>query len=212
MAKNMLPLIEPGSKPAAECHAWDPRYPDVVRSFVAALSPLPRHLSIEHVGSTAIPGCDGKRVIDLIALYEDGFLEEVKGRLLSVGFVRQGTGFSHPWPDDRPMYLGFYRWSGDRFLVYVHVVHQASDEVQRFRTFKARLLQSPDLIAEYCSCKRRIIADGITDTDCYAVRKRAFIHKVLGDDRVLARKEPLPAAQSMTPTVTPPAGNGVREP
>ncbi len=208
----MPALIEPASKPTAEYRAWDPRYPDVARSLVTALSPLPRFLSIDHVGSTAIPGCGGKCVIDLLALYEGGFLEETKDLLLAVGFVRQGPGFSHPWPNDRPMYLGLYRCKGEPFLIYVHVVHRASDEVRRFCTFKARLLQNPDLIAEYCSCKRQIIAEGITDTDTYAVRKRAFMHKVLGDDHALEQATPnQPSEPTATAHRNSPDGSGRQE-
>ncbi len=83
------------------------------------------------------------------------------------------------------MYLGRFDCFAERFLVYVHVVHRASDEVRRFRTFKERLTQSPALLAEYCACKRQLVTDGVADTDDYAVRKRPFIHKVLGNQHGL---------------------------
>src|ERR1700691_5592140 len=116
-------IIEPASKPKADYRDWDFRYPEVVGSLVSAMNPLPLFLAIEHVGSTAIPGCGGKGVIDLVAIYRDGFLEEAKGCLLAFGFCRQGTEFSRPWPEDRPMLLGFYRWKDEPFLIYVHVLH-----------------------------------------------------------------------------------------
>jgi GrpB-like predicted nucleotidyltransferase (UPF0157 family) len=74
------------------------------------------------------------------------------------------------------MLLGFFRWDAHRFLIYVHVVHQLSDEVRRFREFRDRLIREPALVAEYCASKRRIVAKGIVDTDEYAVQKRSVIH------------------------------------
>ena len=183
----MQPLLHPASKPSAEYHEWDPRYPKVVHSLLSALSPLPQFLTVEHIGSTSVPGCGGKRIIDLLALYEDGFLNVARTFLLSVGFGRQGPEFSRAWPEERPMYLGLYHWNDEPFLIYVHVVHHASDEVRRFRTFKERLMQHPELVKKYCACKRQIITAGATDTDDYAVRKRSFIHQALGLEHLLKK-------------------------
>jgi len=180
----MDPVVAPAAKPRADYRAWDPRYPEVVRALVAALQP-PEFVSIEHVGGTAIPGCGGKGVIDLLALYRDGFLEAAKTFLLGAGFGRQGPEFARRWPEERPMYLGVYRWNAEPVLVYVHVVHQAADEVRRFRTFRERLRGDRSLVEEYGRVKQGIIAGGVTDTDDYAVAKRAFMHRVLGDDHAL---------------------------
>jgi GrpB-like predicted nucleotidyltransferase (UPF0157 family) len=187
---EMQPLLHPASKPSAEYHEWDPRYPEIVRSLISALSPLPPFLTIEHIGSTSIPGCGGKRIIDLLALYEDGFLNEARTFLLAIGFGRQGPEFSRAWPEERPMYLGLYRWFNEPFLIYIHVIHRASDEVRRFRTFKERLMQHPELLTQYCAYKRQIVTEGIMNTDDYAVLKRPFIHQALGDDYVLKEAKP----------------------
>src|SRR5271165_192672 len=183
-------FLEPASKPNADYRDWDPRSPDVVRSLVSALSPLPSFLSIEHVGSTAIPGCGGKNVIDLLALYATDHLDDAKTYLLALGFCRQGTEFARAWPDERPMFLGNYRWNAEPYLIYIHILHEASDEVRRFRVFNERLVKNPAFVTEYCELKRRIVLDGIVDTDEYAVRKRSFMHKVLRADRFLRDEVP----------------------
>jgi GrpB-like predicted nucleotidyltransferase (UPF0157 family) len=182
----MIAVVERASKPKAEYYDWNPKYSGVVASLLEKLHPLPPFLTFEHVGSTAIPGCGGKGVLDLIALYDDGFLEVSKRFLIDVGFVRQGPEFAKPWPDERPMFLGYYWQSKERFLFYVHVLHHASDEVRRFRTFKSRLMENPAIVAEYCELKRMIVNSGVTDTDIYAAQKRFFMHKVLGADHALA--------------------------
>jgi GrpB-like predicted nucleotidyltransferase (UPF0157 family) len=182
----MNAVVERASKPKAEYHDWSPKYSEVVASLLEQLRPLPPFLAFEHVGSTAIPRCGGKGVLDLIALYDDGFLEPAKRFLVEVGFARQGPEFAKPWPDERPMFLGYYWQSKIRFLFYVHVLHHASDEVRRFRTFKSRLTENPALVDEYCALKRTIVKSGVTDTDIYAAQKRFFMHKVLGADHALA--------------------------
>ena len=67
-----MPIFEGASKPRAEYHDWDPRYLEVVLSLIGEMGPLPTGVAIEHVGSTAIQGCGGKGVIDLLATYPDG--------------------------------------------------------------------------------------------------------------------------------------------
>jgi GrpB-like predicted nucleotidyltransferase (UPF0157 family) len=180
-------IIEGASKPAAEYHDWDPRFPEVVRSLLSKLAPLPAGVVIEHVGSTAIPGCGGKGVIDLLALHPEGALEATKTWLLSLGLGPQGPEFSRPWPESRPMYLGWYRCMGQPFLVYVHVVRRSSDEVRRFRDFRDLLVGRPDLVADYCQLKQEIVSAGVTDTDEYAVRKRTFMRDALGAKHPLRR-------------------------
>lgn len=59
----------------------------------------------------------------------------------------------------------------------------------RFRLFRDRLSSDAGLLAAYCEVKRRIISDGVTDTDEYAVRKRQIVHQILGADHQL-KKQP----------------------
>jgi GrpB-like predicted nucleotidyltransferase (UPF0157 family) len=182
-------IFQNASKSVAEYHDWDPRYPDVVRRLVSDLGPLPDGLAIEHVGSTAVPGCGGKGIIDLLALYSDGRPEETKTWLLSHGLSRQGPEFTRAWPESRPMYLGRYVFKGHAFVIYVHVVRHSSDEVRRFRQFRNLLGGRPDLVAEYSRVKREILSAGVRDTDEYAVRKRPFMREALGAGHALKRED-----------------------
>ena len=184
----MQTIVEPATKPKAEYQEWDPSYPEVVDALVNKLMPLPEYMAFEHVGSAAVVGCGGKGVIDLLALYQEGFLAASKDFLFSAGFCPQGQEFGRPWPSDRPMLLGVFRWSERTYMIYVHVVSELSDEVRRFRTFRDRLSADPSLVAGYCELKRRIIEDGVIDTDEYAVRKRQIIHQILGADHQLKEK------------------------
>ena len=181
----MRTIVHSTTKPKAEYREWDPLKPAAVKALVRDLMPLPEYMSIEHVGSSAVPGCGGKGVIDLLALYQESYLAASKEFLLSAGFCPQGQEFLRPWPNDRPMLLGAFRWNERVFTIYVHVVNICSDEVRRFRLFRDRLSKDAGLVAAYCEVKRSIISDGVTDTDEYAVRKRQIVHQILGPDHQL---------------------------
>jgi GrpB-like predicted nucleotidyltransferase (UPF0157 family) len=45
------------------------------------------------VGSTSVPGCAGKGVIDLMVVYPPGHLDDTKAVLADLGFQRQLSSF-----------------------------------------------------------------------------------------------------------------------
>jgi GrpB-like predicted nucleotidyltransferase (UPF0157 family) len=185
VVRHPVTIFQHASKPTAEYREWDPRYAEVVTALLSDLGPPPAGTAIEHVGSTAIPGCGGKGIIDLLALFPHDGLKETKTWLLSQGLSPQGPEFSRTWPESRPMYLAQYLFRGHPFLIYVHVVRRDSDEVRRFRQFRDLLRGRPELIAEYSSLKKQILAMGVRDTDEYAVQKRPFMRKALGAGHAL---------------------------
>jgi GrpB-like predicted nucleotidyltransferase (UPF0157 family) len=61
-------------------------------------------MAIEYVGSTAVPGCAGKGVVDLVVPYREDELSSVREALEDLGFQRQTT--RDPFAQDRPMRVG----------------------------------------------------------------------------------------------------------
>jgi GrpB-like predicted nucleotidyltransferase (UPF0157 family)/mannose-6-phosphate isomerase-like protein (cupin superfamily) len=132
---------------------------------------------VEHVGSTAVPGCAGKGIVDLMALYGPGRLAEVRDGLDALGFQRQ-TG-RDPFPEERPMRIGSIAYDGVRFQLHAHVIAHDSPEVLELRTFRDRLRVDPALLARYVAVKEKIIREGITDRLEYTLRKGEFIAETL---------------------------------
>ena len=161
----------------AACHEYDVRAPEVAVRVAAAIEQRLPAVRVEHIGSTAIPGCAGKGVIDLMALYPHGQLEAVKDLLDQLGFQRQST--RDPWPESRPMRLGAIEHDGTLFRLHVHVVAADSDEVPMVRAFRDRLRGDASLLAEYVARKRVILAAGVTDTVDYSLAKSDFISGAL---------------------------------
>jgi GrpB-like predicted nucleotidyltransferase (UPF0157 family) len=132
---------------------------------------------VEHVGSTAVPGCAGKGILDLMVLYPDGELETVKAVLAFLGFQRQTVGHLHP--ESRPMRVGAIRYEGRTFALHVHVLAVNSSEVQQIRAFRDRLRADPALCRAYVARKREILAGGVTDPAVYTGMKGAFVREAL---------------------------------
>jgi GrpB-like predicted nucleotidyltransferase (UPF0157 family) len=161
----------------AECNDYDPRSPAVAALIAEAVN---RHLPevvVEHAGSTSVPGCAGKGIIDLLVLYPDGALETTKALLDALGFRRQ-TG-RDPWPESRPMRKGSIIYDGTTFRIHAHVIAADAPELAEWRLFRDRLRTDAGLMADYVACKRRIIASNVTDTYDYTMEKGEFIKAYL---------------------------------
>jgi GrpB-like predicted nucleotidyltransferase (UPF0157 family) len=159
------------------CVEYDPRGVEVAREVMQMISAALPRVTTEHIGSTAVPGCAGKGIIDLMVLYPNGQLEEVKEALRWLGFQRQTAG--HLMPESRPMKVGAVRYKGRTYRLHVHVIAAASPEVKALRRFRDRLRASRDAVERYVAQKRAILAAGITDSHEYTAMKSAFIQKAL---------------------------------
>jgi GrpB-like predicted nucleotidyltransferase (UPF0157 family) len=138
-------------------------------------------IEIEHVGSTAVPGCDGKSILDLMLLIPVGRLSEVCAVIDGMGFQHQSGGKRHP--DDRPMREGSFTFDGSVFQLHVHLIPESSAEVDRLRKFRDRLTANPELVVLYIEQKRRLIDAQISDRSTYTLGKKAFIESVLKSER-----------------------------
>lgn len=174
---EMLILILPYWEAPASCEPYDPRAPQVAKRIAEAIQHHLPELIVEQIGSTAVPGCAGKGVIDLMVLYPDGQLEAAKAVLDGLGFQRQSA--RDPWPESRPMRLGAVKYDGTHFRLHAHVIAADAPEVEELRAFRDRLRNDAALLAAYVERKREIIAAGVTDSVEYSYGKGEFISAVL---------------------------------
>jgi GrpB-like predicted nucleotidyltransferase (UPF0157 family) len=171
------PVIGPYQSRPAACHDHDPRSVEVARKVAALIEPHLPGAAVEHVGSTSVPGCAGKGIVDLMLVYPDGQLAAARDLLDALGFQRQAG--RDPFPEDRPMRTGSLLHDGAAFDLHVHVIAASSPEVRQFRDFRDRLRADPALVAAYVAAKRAILAGGCTDPTDYCYRKGEFVAEVL---------------------------------
>ena len=130
-------------------------------------------MKVEHVGSTSIPGCSGKGVIDLAVTYAEGDLEHAKAALDSLSFQKQAG--RDPFPESRPMRIANIRALGDTFRVHAHVVLKNSRDHLDLTEFRDALRRDPALRAAYEQAKQRILSSGVTDSLDYCNLKSEFV-------------------------------------
>jgi GrpB-like predicted nucleotidyltransferase (UPF0157 family) len=179
--KPIGPYDAPGAPKVVDLRAWDARGPAAANSLVRMLQTALPGIAIEHVGSTAVPGCDGKGIIDLMLLIPDGRLSDVCAIIDGMGFQPQSGGKRHP--DTRPMREGSFTFDGSVFRLHVHLIPESSAEVDRLRKFRDRLAANPELVALYVEQKRQLVDAQISDRSTYTLGKKAFIESVLKLER-----------------------------
>ena len=137
-------------------------------------------VTVEHVGSTSVPGCEGKGVVDVMIPVAPGQFEPVKALLDALGFQKQVAPAGHePWPESRPIRQGSLEHEGTRFNLHVHVIPADSPEVESHRRFRDRLREDPALRELYVARKREILAQGITNSGDYSEAKGSVIQGIL---------------------------------
>ena len=156
---------------------YDPRAPQVAALLIDAIEQLDPRVRVEHIGSTAVPGCRGKGVIDLAVTYAEGDLEPAKAAVDALGFQKQSG--RDPWPETRPMRVATVFALGGTFPVHAHVILRNGPGHRELTAFRDALRRDPQLRAAYESTKEQIIAKGITDSLDYSNAKHSFITSIL---------------------------------
>jgi GrpB-like predicted nucleotidyltransferase (UPF0157 family) len=175
------PYDAPGAPKVVDLRPWDARGPAAARCVMRMLQAALPDIEIEHVGSTSVPGCEGKGILDLMLLIPAGRLSDVCAIVDGMGFQPQSGGKRHP--DERPMREGSLTFDGTVFRLHVHLIPESSAEVDRLRKFRDRLIASPELVALYVEQKRRLIDARISDRSTYTQGKKTFIESVLKSER-----------------------------
>ena len=109
-----------------------------------------RTSSVEHIGSTAVPGLPGKGIVDLVIATEPDDVPIVAEMLFDLGFGPQPG--QDPFPPTRPMLVGSMVVDGTLFRIHLHV-QPRGDEVVRDLAFRDALRADPALMAAYAELK-----------------------------------------------------------
>jgi len=118
----------------AECLEYDARAPLVAEVVARAIRQQCSALGVEHVGSTAIPGCAGKGINDLAVLYPDDGLVRARRIVDELSFLRQRH--RDPFPESRPMRVGALQCDGAPFRIRVHILSASSNEAAEVVAFR----------------------------------------------------------------------------
>jgi 5-(carboxyamino)imidazole ribonucleotide synthase len=167
--------IGPYERLSAEVHEWDPRTEDVARKVAELVRERRPDLTVEHIGSTAVPGLPGKGIVDLSIETTSDDIPRVVEMLYDLGFGPQPG--PDPWPPTRPMPVGSLELDGKHYRIHLHVQPKGGD-YPRDVSFRDALRNDPELRSQYEGLKRGITSGGAVEGLRYTHSKTRWILNV----------------------------------
>ena len=165
---------------------YDPEWPLLFEEEKHRLrAALPAAGSIEHMGSTSVPGLGAKPIIDIMVGVMDGAEADLFQRQLeSVGYLDVT-----PEPDNAEWFYCLGR--GTRELYYhVHLVVEGSRHWRRQLAFRDHLRANPAAARMYDELKRQLADNYGEDRRGYTEAKTEFITRTLSEvDSALDKPE-----------------------
>jgi len=152
---------------------YDPRWPDLFQAELERLTAalLPLVATIEHIGSTAVPGLAAKPVLDILAGYDDP-------ELLQEFIVRfEAAGYEHRGEQGIPGREFFRR--GNPRSYHVHFTRTGNLFWLRHLGFRDLLRVDPALRDAYADLKHQLAARFPTNREAYIEGKTDFIQGAL---------------------------------
>ncbi len=132
-------------------------------------------LSVEHFGSTAVPGMAAKPIIDLLAGVESmAVADELFEQLLINGYTTSRE-FNATLPDRR----WFMRVASGRRTHHLHVVQLGGVQWQERLRFRDALRGSAALAQQYSQLKHRLAGQHSGDREAYTDAKAEFVASVV---------------------------------
>ena len=170
-------LVGPYAPMVAEYLPYNPESPKVAAWIIEGIASVDTRLKIEHIGSSAVAGCWGKGIIDLLVLYRSGGFESARDLLDRLGFQHQYG--AERFPESRPMRVGSFEYFGRLYRIHAHVIEAGSCEARDLLLFRDLLRSDNTVRQAYEREKRAILSRGIIKSTDYSKAKGDFIRRVL---------------------------------
>jgi GrpB-like predicted nucleotidyltransferase (UPF0157 family) len=169
-------LIGGVEKRAIEICDYDPqwvkkfeRHAEIVRATLGD-----RALSVEHIGSTAVPQLAAKPIVDMLLIIKNSADESsYLPALEAAGYVLRVR--EPDWHEHRMLRT-------PQLDVHLHVYSRGCLEIDRVLKFRDRLRTNIADRQLYEATKRKLAAQDWPDMNAYAAAKAAVIEKILAAD------------------------------
>jgi GrpB-like predicted nucleotidyltransferase (UPF0157 family) len=157
-----------------EIVSYDPAWPAKFEEEAAILSRVLAPWlagSIEHIGSTAVPGLAAKPVIDIMAGVDT--LEASQGAIAAVSEL----GYCY-WPYQADREHWFCKPSPAQRTHHLHLIPVGSALWSRSIAFREYLRSHPETARDYGALKQRLASEYRLDREAYTQAKRPFIERI----------------------------------
>lgn len=129
-------------------------------------------LDIQHVGSTSVPGCEAKPIIDIaVSISDEGKVAECVPLLAGLGYTYKGENGipgRHYFQRGEPACLFHLHMSTPEHPNWVNMLR-----------FREHLRRHPETLRAYCQLKHDLAARYPNNREAYTEGKAAFIQSIL---------------------------------
>jgi GrpB-like predicted nucleotidyltransferase (UPF0157 family) len=154
--------------------SYNPEWPGMFLELEKLLKPIFKNsISIEHVGSTSVPGMKAKPTIDmLVTVSKMSDLSDEREVMQELGYVLQEN---HLAPDS----LLLYKEHDGHKTENIHVFPIGSHGIDQFRKIRDYLKAHPERVQAYENLKENLVCEHPDDYLAYRKGKDSFLKETL---------------------------------
>lgn len=151
-------------------------YPDLFqKECKRILSNVNLQLTIEHIGSTAVPGLGGKGIIDLAVAVDRENMESASKQIQAIGYEFK-PAFSTP---DRFYFITYLADKEEEKRRYhLHLTYPENSEWKNFLGFRDHLRSHPEEAQEYAELKKQAALAANGEGEKYRKLKELIFKKI----------------------------------
>jgi GrpB-like predicted nucleotidyltransferase (UPF0157 family) len=153
--------------------AWPTQFRAIREELLSVFAPM--LVTIEHIGSTSVPGLAAKSVIDV--LLGAGSLQDIESKIKPLNEI--GYLYVPKYEREIPIRRYFVRAQATSLRVHLHAVELNSRLWQEHLAFRDRLRADADLCTQYQTLKLRLAEEFAGDKSAYTDAKSPFIQSIL---------------------------------
>jgi GrpB-like predicted nucleotidyltransferase (UPF0157 family) len=152
---------------------WPCLFLDLREELQQAFAPIA--VTIEHIGSTSVPGLAAKPVID--ALLGADTLADVESKIEALG--KLGYAYVSKYERELPMRRYFVKSAAGSLRIHLHAVERGSRIWREHLAFRDALRADAGLRSEYQALKFDLAQRFANDKSAYTDAKGPFIRSVI---------------------------------
>jgi GrpB-like predicted nucleotidyltransferase (UPF0157 family) len=152
---------------------WPTQFHAIREELLSVFAPM--LVTIEHIGSTSVPGLAAKPVIDV--LLGTRSREDIESKIKPLGEI--GYSYVPKYEIEIPTRRYFVKASATSLRVHLHAVELSSRIWQAHLAFRDRLRADAPLRYQYQTLKLRLAEEFADDKAAYTDGKSPFIQAVL---------------------------------
>ena len=152
---------------------WPTQFHAIREELLSAFAPMV--VTIEHIGSTSVPGLAAKPVIDVLLGAHS--LADIESKIKPLSEI--GYSYVPKYEREIPTRRYFVRAQTTSLRVHLHAVELHSRIWKEHLAFRDRLRADANLRAQYQALKLRLAEEFADDKAAYTDAKSPFIQAVL---------------------------------